>query len=405
MEGYTRKNYRNLRMFIKDSIVSAYPDKQWKDICLSFFKEEDPDSIQKAGTYKTILKVNVLDTPCILKKYRNHGLARSIKSLFFPSRALQEFQAAVYIYKKAIPTPAPILMAEIRRKGVTQESIIALPFLTGAQELRDAFFHKNFFSVSEKREILNDFGRLTAWIFLQGVFQYDYSLNNFMLRKENERHHLYFIDFERVKIKRKLSKEQKFELLAKLNRVGREVALTDRFRFLKGYLEADPGITENFKEVVLALQKKTITILQRDLNRNRLTSIYTHGNYNRIKLDDYNGLYKKGYVLEDIVRKVKDIPNSISRANVTLQHYKSEQILTAVQFQANNAIQIWSSISTLIIAGFPLELPDVLVRNSKRGFVMLRSSAYEKLFRKKVPTIIREEFAHEMEALARLLNF
>ena len=60
-----------------------------------------------------------------------------------------------------------------------------------------------------------------------------------MVRKEGAKNQIYFIDFERVEIKNRLLPDQKMELLAKLNRVGREVSIKDRLRFLSGYLEVE----------------------------------------------------------------------------------------------------------------------------------------------------------------------
>ena len=403
MQGYTWKKYKNLKMLISDSIVSACSDRQWQDTCIKLFSDGNRDGVQKEGKYKTVLKSDVHDTPCIIKKYRNRGLLRSIKSLFSSSKAMREFQAAVYILERGIPTTPPMLMAEKRKGGVVQESLVALSFLSGARELKDIFFHKKNLPVSERRKIVNDFGRLTGNIFLNGVFQYDYSLNNFMIRKEGEKHRIYFIDFERVETKQKLSRVQKLELLAKLNRVGRQVSITDRLRFLRGYLDADPGIARSVRDLALEIQKKTLIVLKRDLKRCRLTSIYTHGNYEKIGLRGYKGLYKRGYVPEDIVKLVKDIPDTSLRIDVSLRFGQSEHVLKAVQFQGDEAEKTWSAISTLIIAGLHMELPHVLVEDGSRGFIMLRPSSYENVFREGIPEIIRKEFAEEIEKVKKLV--
>ena len=375
IDGYTQKKFDDIHSCIRNDLIHACSDRQWKEIVLKLFNEEDGGIVQKKGAYKTIVKTTVLDTPCLVKTYRTRGFFKKIKTLFFPSRAFQEFRAAVFIMQKDIPTPAPLFMAELREKGMVRKSLVGFAFLSEACELKDLFFQKEQVSVSQKRDVLSDFGRLTGKIFLHGVFQYDYSLNNFMIQKEGDTHQIFFIDFERVSIKKEILPAQKLELLAKLNRVGREVGLTDRFRFLKGYLEADPRISPQVKSLASMLQKKTISALKKDIKRIRLTSLYTHNTYDRIALKGFTGLVRKGYYPEEIVRKVQTIPEKVDCADVHLTFHGSESRLKAVQYKHDEIREVWAAASTLIIAGAVMALPPVFIDDGTRGFIFIESSS------------------------------
>ena len=114
-----------------------------------------------------------------------------------------------FIVQKDIPTPAPLFMAELRKKGMVRKSLVGFILLSEARELKDLFFQKHQVSVAQKKDILSDFGRLTGKIFLHGVFQYDYSLNNFMIQKKGGTHQIFFIDFERVRIHKEILPAQK----------------------------------------------------------------------------------------------------------------------------------------------------------------------------------------------------
>lgn len=407
MEGYRCKQYNNLRILIKESLVSTHASGQWQDMCLGLFHDQKSSRILKTGTYKTILKAGINGGSCIVKKYRNRGWVRSIKSLFWPSKAKQEFQSAVYIHGKGIPTPAPLFMAELRTRGIVRESLIALPFLSAAKELRELFFYEHSLSLSEKREILAGFGKLTANIFQHGVFQYDYSLNNFMAQKEGLKHKIYFIDFERVEIKKELSEDRKIGLLAKLNRVGRQISIGDRIRFLKNYMAADPGIAGSFKDLACKVQQKTVMVLKRDLLRCRLTSIYTHGSYDKLKANGYTGLYKKGYDPNDIFLKIKAIAEGSLRGDVAFKFRGSESILSTVQLKGDGAEKTWSSLSTLIITGLPLELPHILIQGGRRGFIMFAPAAEEafRRFKKtdsRLHDFIKKNFPEALERTGKL---
>ncbi len=403
MEGYTTKHFRNLKVLIQDDHVSACSDTLWEDVCRRFFNEMSSDSIMKQGTYKIIFRADVQDTPCILKRYKNRGLAKRVKSIISASKAQQEFKAAVYVAQQGIPTAVPLFMAELHKKGFVAESLVALPLLRNTYELRDVFFKKETVSASERNRIAADFGRLTARIFHSGVFQNDYSLNNFLVSADAEDCRIYFIDFERVRIRAQISEAQKLELLAKLNRVGRFVSLTQRFRFLKNYLAADPGIAGGVKELAGKIQRKTIALLKRDLARGRLTSLYTHGSYDRIKLRGYTGLYKKGYNPDTIIQQVEKIPDSRLTVDVTMPCGDVENLLQAVQLQARDAEKIWSIISTLTIAGVPLELPHILVEGDKRGFIIMPAPALSTIGEVQIPAIITREFQEELSELEKFL--
>ncbi len=379
MDNYTCKQFGSFKILIKNSLLPACSDEQWKDLCHRFFSDKNRDEIQKEGEYKTIFKTTINKMPCIIKKYRNNGFIRKTKSPFFPSKAMNEFHAAVNIHNRGIPTASPLFIAEEKKWGFVSQSLVALPFLSGTKELKDIFFNMKCFSFPAKRKILESFGSLTGKIFQQGIFQYDYSLNNFLIRKEQEKHQIYFIDFERVKIKTAIPESEKLFLLAKLNRIGRELSLAERMRFLRAYLKADSKPVQNVKALAKKLQKKTAEILKKDLKRGRLTSIYTHGNYERIKIGQYNGLCKKGYDAEDIIRQAKNIPDGPYPANISLKFEESETVLKAVQFKKHDAEKVWSIISTLIIAGLPMELPHVLVQNDCRGFIIAGPQTFEKL--------------------------
>jgi tRNA A-37 threonylcarbamoyl transferase component Bud32 len=405
--GYTYKKFANLKITVSDKYYETCSDSSLKDMCVRLFSLDSSDNIRKEGAYKTILTATFNNTPCIVKKYRNKGFFRRVKSLFFPSRAMNEFNAAVSIHNKKIPTAPPLFMAETGKWKFITESLVCLSFLSEAIELRDVFFNLRNFSLCEKNKILEDFGMLTANIFLRGIFQNDYSLNNFMIRKEEKNNQIYFIDFERVIIKDKLSETEKLLLIAKLNRVGREVKISDRMRFLRGYLRVDPGLAKNVKSLALKLQQKTVMLLKKDLKRCRLTSIHTHANYDRIKKSGYTGLYKKGYDQEDIISRIKNIPDGSAKVNLPLKFMGADSLLSAVQFKGHEAEKVWSILSALIIAGLAIELPHILVKDENRGFIMVRPEAYENpspACCQSLRHFIKENFSEEVDKVKSFIG-
>jgi hypothetical protein len=341
-----------------------------------------------------------------------------MKSLFRPSKAFHEFKTSLAINKKGITTVTPLCIMEMRKRGVLVKSLEVAPLISDVFELKDLFFCGPEILDSDKpaavkREIVTRFGRLTAKIFQNGIFQYDYSLNNFMLKKEAGIPKIYFIDFERVAIKNKLSWNQKLELIAKLNRVGREVSFKERLMFLKGYLEIDTDYHGDLKSLVSKVQKRTLDILRRDLKRGRLTSIYTHGKYEKFNIDGYRGIYRRDYKSDEIVRQAKKIQENLKYTRITLQSNASTHFLYAIQYPKQGATTIWSILYTLIMAGLSLNLPDALIEGENRSFLFLGTSeddglqSFDLIKKKtgsKVMKVLDEHFKEEIAKIDQLLT-
>lgn len=376
MQGYSYKKYSNVCVWIKESLERNFSDTQLRDLCLRLFSKDNNSAIIKEGAYKKIFTINIHTTPGLVKLYRSPGILRQLKTFFSPSPAMREFQASAYIHNKGIPTAEPLLMAERKKWGCVQEGLVVIRFIEEAQELRDFLFYEKNSGLAEKRKMITGFGRLTGEIFKKRIFQYDYALNNFMIRKAGGLYQLYFIDFEKVEIDREPSREQKLDILARLNRVGREVTARDRISFLRGYIQADP-VSANTHALARELQLETIKALKRDVSRSRLTSIYTHARYDRIKLQGYTGLCKKGYSALDIASKTKSIPAGMPQADISLSPGQSEAVLKVRQFTGKGAEKIWATMSMLIIAGAPLELPHALIEDGVRGFLLFPQAAFK----------------------------
>ena len=210
--GYTYKNYPGLRLVVRDDLVSLYSEQEWEDFCCSLFEKTAPVHLRKQTSAKEIFTLRLppqeQGMSCLVKKYKSRGLAKITKNFFRGSRAFHEFHSARAIDERGIPTAVPLLAAERMKWGCVYESLLVLPFISAACELKDFFLDpqntcSRACSPAERRHIVYCFGRLTAKIFQSGIYQNDYSLNNFLIREEEGSHTIYFIDFERAAIKKR----------------------------------------------------------------------------------------------------------------------------------------------------------------------------------------------------------
>jgi hypothetical protein len=261
----------------------------------------------------------------------------------------------------------------------------------------------------QRHALAEAFGGLTATIFKSGVFQNDYSLNNFIGQHPDQGGRLFFIDFERVFAGAAISLEDKLLLLAKLNRVGRQVAVTDRLRFLRGYRAVDSGMGGSLNESARAVYEKFIEVIRRDVQRGRMTSLYTHGEYERVRLRGYNGLCQKDVDCHKLLNRLPS-PAGLPAAgilNLPVREKKDVKVFCYAG-TADRVRFLWTVISTCVIAGAPCALPRAVVCKDRNGWLLLASSDRQVLLEleshsRRVGAFMKKHFDREYKEMHEAL--
>ena len=379
--GYTYKQFPPVRLLIRDDLISIYSDSAWQDFCQGLFHGTGGVQLRKQTTYKSIYTLRFpsgdAGTLCVVKKYTSGSFIKTAKEIFRPSKAFHEFQTAISISGKDIPTPAPLLVAELISYGRVSESLLITQFINDAYDLKDFLMNRqdavsSSYSMKERRETVETLGRLTAKIFNAGIYQDDYALNNFILKQSGGGTEIYFIDFERVEIKDRLSEQEKTKLLTKLNRVGCEVTIKDRLRFLRSYLKEDTGANKDLKQYARELQRATLAMLKHDLQRGRVTSVYTAEAYKKIKTKGYRGICHKCYKEEDLLNQVRNIQHHENQAIISLNCGSESHALKLVRFKEDGAAKLWAAINALKLAGLPIDMPQGFIETRSDGFLMMK---------------------------------
>lgn len=375
-----------------------------------FFSDSAEEGLIKETSFKKIFKADFFERSALVKVYKNTTVARQLKSLFRSSGAFSEFFAANQILKNGISTPLPLLVGQRKKMGLVSESVIITEFLEGACDLRDCLLHNTFSAFSEKRDFFYAFGRLTQKVFSNRIYQEDYSVNNFMMRKEQGINRLFLIDLEKVRVDTEIPKEKALWLLGKLNRLGRVVSLTDRIRFLKGYL-GDAGKDRNqLKALAIRIQTETLAVLKRDFKHGRKTSPYTCNDYRPFRKGTVRGLFLNAYDQADIENLAEDIKARSQTFSVSLKAKGGERVLTVLKLEGDKqADRAWSLVSNLVIAGLAAKLPDLLLQGKDVGGIAFETAAYEQLkqailLEKEKSGFLTDNFKTELEMLAGLLK-
>lgn len=379
--GYTYKQLSPVRLLIKDELSEVYSDEMWLSFCEELFHKTGGEHTQKQTTQKTIFSLRVppgdSGNLCVVKKYTSRGFVKSAKDILRHSRAFHEFQMALSISEKGILTPEPLAVAEYMSHGRVSSSLLITQFIADAYELKKYFINPQCetrlsHQGSERRKVIETFGTLTAKIFNSGIYQDDYALNNFIVKQDEGGVKIYFIDFERVAIKKRLYQQEKTKLLAKLNRVGGEVTVKDRLRFLTSYLREDTGPAKELKQYARELQRATVSMLKRDVQRGRITSVYTAEEYKKFDTGGCRGICQKGYQEEDLVNQVRQILRYDSHDTMSLNYGSESHLLKLVPFKKGGAAKLWTAINVLKLAGFSIDLPQGFIETKSGGFVFFK---------------------------------
>jgi hypothetical protein len=385
VKRYTTLNLGDVRWLVSDDMPAPLRETLLPLVSSPGFVSDG--TLLKRGTYKSIwryrLSTHQGEQGYLIKRYQNRRLLDRLISLFRPSKARREWEAACGVSQRGVPTPVPLAIGVRKRRGMVMESFVILEEMKDCQDLNRFFLvacapGAPALKVSEKWNIIKALGALARKANEAGVHQSDFALNNFLLERDARGEaRLYLSDFEKITLRRSLTFDQEITCLAKLNRVGREVSLADRMRFLKSYAGAEPR-SPQLRALSRAVQEQTRTILLQDHARGRKTSVYTDALYDRISRDTLTGFIRKGYDIDDILAVVGRF--DLLAGNLPLREIKErEEIavdircddgshrLNAVRYTVHggnlSAGRIWSSICTLALAGFPVSLPPVFLEN------------------------------------------
>lgn len=395
--GYTTLTVNNVQWLVKDDahpvvkehVIAHLSSETFCNHCVSI----------KRGKHKSLWlftpPAGQDDESFLIKQYENKQLLHRLKTLVMPSKALQELKAARGIDQRGILTPLPVAVGERMTGKMVKESFVVLSKLKACQALNTYFLigypgGKSPHNLLEKRKIIKALGEVARKAHQEGVLQSDFSLNNFLLTKDAHGEiMIYLSDFEKITLKDTLSFDQKVTCLAKLNRIGREISLADRWRFLQSYT-GDRMDHNHVASLARTVKERTVALLKQDCSRGRITSVYTDALYEKYEEENITGYFKKGYSVKAILGIIhkfdllaKSLPSSEikQREEITvgLTFEGTQQPLKAVRYiphtQTISARTLWTTICTLAIAGLPLDIPhafmDMRVKNNQEGFLFL----------------------------------
>lgn len=220
-----------------------------------------------ASVFKCHISSNGTDMPVYIKRYLSRSKLDFAKHLSRASRARRAFEASLMLQENGFDAPAVIGLFE-RRVGfsdidnvlVTREVENATPLF---QLLRDVCRCSDAEALTDKRVLIRAFAQTIGQMHDRGIFHGDLRLGNVLAVKECQRWRFYFIDNERTKKFHQLPARLRLKNLVQINMFFDGISNTDRLRFFKPYLEANPGIQSHASAWAKKITAKTSRRLEK----------------------------------------------------------------------------------------------------------------------------------------------
>jgi tRNA A-37 threonylcarbamoyl transferase component Bud32 len=150
------------------------------------------------------------------------------------SKARRELAVASALRERGIEVALPFAAGEARQCGRLRCCYLLLPVLPEARDLRELWLRED----AARRDWAEALGRLSRRLHDAGLLQADFAPNNFLLRAGSPPQILP-VDFERARIRRRLTAGERAGMLAKLDRHLGGASAANRMRFLRAYADGD----------------------------------------------------------------------------------------------------------------------------------------------------------------------
>jgi hypothetical protein len=370
---------------------------------LDKFFEETGAVVLKKGRRKSFacLETTFNGVEVYLKTFRLKGIFPRLKHWFFKSKALKELEVSLVARERGIPVVLPLAAGERRQGGLLQESYLLIQKLPGAIDLLE-YLRQGGIPHGHKARVIEALGRLARETHEGGVLQEDFSLNNFLLvnpqdvqtspsyplktadatspARSGEDGHICLIDFERTRVHQRLPTKQREWTLAKLNRIGADFTLSDKFRFLRAYCKTKG----EFRDLPRwrNLERYTHQILKGDAQRISTASAGGGRGYKSYKDSKLTAYFLEGYSLEELIIPVtnQEIAEeqrgqySVLKCRGRIRRGTVEEAVLIYEFNARQkkrpvATRAWQWANGLRKGYFPVTPPVAAIEwNQEEGY-------------------------------------
>jgi tRNA A-37 threonylcarbamoyl transferase component Bud32 len=231
----------------------------------SFGEDRDHFTRVRSSGHTRVFKYSVtLDgagRSLYLKKYLHRSALDFAKHLFRPSRARRAFNATLMLQKNGFDAPALTGLFEKHAGPLCTGNLLLTEEVVNSrampQLLTDLYQNPGKGAFVRRRSLITAFGETIGQMHAKGIFHGDLRLGNVLVVREDQKWRFFFIDNERTKKFRRSPDRLRLKNLVQINMFRSCVSNSDRLRFFKSYLSANPGVRAHYNRWVRKIIAKT----------------------------------------------------------------------------------------------------------------------------------------------------
>ncbi|MBI4835141.1 MAG: glycosyltransferase [Planctomycetes bacterium] len=347
------------------------------------YKQGFESTLLKETRLKRLVRFKTpLGRSYLIKMYKDIHPFSWLKNRVSGDKAMRDLVLARKISYLGIPNVVPVAVGFNDKLPWTPKYYIAV-----TRELENACGLNNYLSrhplaaylpynQNIRRRVVKAWGQMAGKIHQRGILQDDFDPNNIVLQFKggDAEFYLFLVDFERVKILKKLLLNQQIHSLAKLSRLSVGINNTDRLTFLKGYLNTDN------KTII----KTWIKQIKKEYDNNKLkdylwaekVSLLESSRIGRHNTKEFTVFYRKKYPenmrpgfneseIIALLRRIKE-GNTVFGPFMFIRGNKEVVGLSAKAFpHYKTAKNIWQNLNALLRIYTVPALPVALIKDKK----------------------------------------
>ncbi len=200
------------------------------------------------------------------KKYLCRSTLDFVKHLFRPSRARRAFNASLMLEKNGLDAPAVVALFERRVGPFCSDNFLLTEEVENARSmvevLTDLCANSDADALVRKRDLIGAFAEMVGRMHAREIFHGDLRLGNVLVTQEGGKWRFFLIDNERTRKFYNLPSRLRLKNLVQLNMFRHGISNTDRLRFFREYLSANPSIQMRYgrwAEKIIAKTNKRLS--------------------------------------------------------------------------------------------------------------------------------------------------
>gem|GEM_PF-2223592 len=222
--------------------------------------------LKQHGRRKAFFELALHPEASHLLKVNTYAGVRALRRHLLGSKARRELVRAERCAARGVATPVPLAAGEELDGVQLRRCLLLVERIPGAEDLGSLWHGRGAgrcgLGAAEQRRVARAFGAFARHSHEAGIFQDDFALNNFLLRR-GAAPELWMIDFERARLLPRVGRRRRCRMLAKLHRELLDAPASLRLHFLQAYA----GSPEASRWWWRAVEQEVALLAQHDLRR------------------------------------------------------------------------------------------------------------------------------------------